>query len=263
MLVDTHAHLNFPDFTNNLDQTIKKAKENGVEKIICVSSSVEDSKKAIEAARRYPEIVFAAVGIHPQQTDPENPDPLDSQLDKLDQLVQNPAVVAIGECGLDYTPAPPGEKERTREEQTYLFKKQLELAQNLNLPVIIHSRKAFSDVFSTLKSRFSNLYGVFHCYSAGKREIRQVEELGFYFGIDGNITYDAGLANVAREMPIEKIILETDSPFLTPIPYRGLPNAPQNVKIIAEFIAKLKNLPFEKITDITTQNAEKLFFKTR
>lgn len=266
MLIDTHAHLNFPDFEQDLDQVINRALKKGVKKIICVSSNVADAKKAIKICQKYPGIIYAAVGIHPQQTDPQNSQTPQEQIRILETLARAKEVVAIGECGLDYSSAPQGEKDRSKEEQFFLFKKQIEIAQKLNLPLIVHSRKAFDNTIAILKNHFNQLnqlQGVFHCYSAGVKEIKTVGEIGFYFGLDGNLTYDVGLQNVAKQIPIEKIILETDSPFLTPLPLRGLRNEPANVKIIAEFLAKLKGISFEEVCQKTSENVQKLFPKTR
>jgi TatD DNase family protein len=164
---------------------------------------------------------------------------------------------------LDFSPAPPTEKDRRKKEQIFLFKKQIEIACQLNLPLIIHSRQARQEVVEMLvyDTRVLNspLRGVFHCYSGGKNDIKKVEEIGFYFGVDGNLTYDLGLQNVGKLIPLEKILLETDCPFLSPQPYRGLRNEPKNVKLIAEFLAKLKEVSFEKIAQITTQNTKVLF----
>lgn len=261
MLVDTHAHLNFPDFEKDLEEVVKRSIRAGVEKIICVSSNIADSERAIEIARKYPKIVFASVGIHPQQTDPENKTSLINQIKELEKLAGQKEVVAIGECGLDFSLAPPGEKDRTHEDQIYLFKEQIKLTQKLNLPVLIHSREVFQETVESLREfkGLKSLKGVFHCYAGGKRGIAKVNELGFYFGVDGNLTYDEGLQNVFKLIPLERIIIETDAPFLTPIPFRGQRNEPAQVKIIAELLAKLKGVTFDKIAQETTENAQKLF----
>ncbi|MDP2860320.1 MAG: TatD family hydrolase [bacterium] len=268
MLIDTHAHLNFPDYQDDLDTVVSQAKAVGVGKIICASSNLADSKKAVEIAERYPEAVFAAVGIHPQQTDPENPLSLKDQLKILTKLAKKPGVVAIGECGLDFSfaspeqskarPAPPGEKDRTPKEQYSLFEAQIKLARELNLPLIVHSRKSFAETVAFLGEKRATR-GVLHCYSGGKSGIGKILGLGFYFGLDGNLTYDEGLQNVAKVISLEKIILETDSPLLSPLPFRGERNEPTNIKIIAECLAKIKSVSFEEICRITTQNAESLF----
>lgn len=267
MLIDTHAHLNFKDYQKDLNQVLKRAVKEGINQIICVSSNLAESEKAIAIAKKYPGIVFPAVGIHPQQTDPENKKTIQAQVRELEKLAENKEVIAIGECGLDYSPAPPGEKDRTKEEQIFLFQKQIEIAQKLKLPILIHSRKAFSDVLQIIKQAINHqsltidhqLTGIFHCYSAGKKGIRQVESIDFFFGADGNLTYDLGLQNVFQQIPLEKIILETDCPFLSPEPHRGLRNEPKNVKLIAEFLAKIKGVTLEEISQVTTKNAKNLF----
>ena len=268
MLVDTHAHLNFKDFKKDLDQVIKRSVENGVAKIICVGNSLADSKKAIEIAKKYPKKVFAAIGIHPQDTAPDNLESdtleyrkeLEKQIKQLGKLAQEKEVIAIGECGLDYSPAPPGEKDRTKKDQAFLFKRQLEIALKFKLPVIIHTRKAFHETTNILEQyAIPKLEGVFHCYSAGKKGIKKVNQLGFFYGVDGNLTYEEGLQIVFQQIPLEKILLETDCPFLAPEPFHGQRSEPAYIKIIAEFLAKLKKIQPDKIAQATTQNAEKLF----
>jgi len=258
MLIDTHAHLNFPDYQKDLDKTIKRSVKAGVKKIICVSSSIADSQKSIEIAKKYKGVVFAAVGIHPQITDPENKEILEKQVKKLEKLAKDRRVVAIGECGLDYSLAAHGEENRLKSEQFFLLKAQIKLAKKLNLPLIIHSRKAFKDTVKILEEQ-KPLKGVFHCFSAGKKGIIKVNNLNFYFGLDGNITYEQGLQNVVQKIPLEKILLETDCPFLSPEPKRGKRNEPANIRIIASFLATLKRETIKKIAQRTTQNAKDLF----
>ena len=259
MLVDTHAHLNFSDYQKDLDQVIRRSLKNGVAKIICVSSNIDDSKKAIEISQKYPGVIFPAVGIHPQQTDPETTLSPQKQIKILKKLAKSKEVVAIGECGLDYSPAPPGEKDRPKKEQSFLFKEQLKLAKKLKLPVLIHSRKAFPNTLEILNQFSPGLKGVFHCYSAGKKGVDRVNQLGFFFGVDGNFTYDQGLQNVFKEIPLEKILSETDCPFLAPEPFRGSRSEPAHIRIIAEHLAKIKNVDLEKVAKITTENVQKLF----
>ncbi|MGB9911532.1 MAG: TatD family hydrolase [Microgenomates group bacterium] len=258
MLIDTHAHLNLPDYHKDLSLVIKKALKAGVKKIICVSSNIQESKKAIFLAKKYPKIIFPAVGIHPQQTDPENTLSLNEQLAILSQLAKEKEVVAIGECGLDFSPPPPPEKERSKNEQFFLFQGQIKIALETKKPILIHSREAFLETVSFLK-KFKNLKGIFHCYSGGKKGIKMVEDLGFYFGVAGNLTYDEGLQNVFQQIPLEKIVLETDCPFLAPLPFRGQRNEPAYLKITAQKLAKTKNISFKIIAKVTTDNAEKVF----
>lgn len=257
MLVDTHAHLNFPDYQKDLDQIIDQSIKNGVGKIICVSSNTNESEKAIKLAQKHKGIVFAAVGIHPHQTDPKNADTPEEQIKKLAKLAKNKNVVAIGESGLDFSPAPPSEKDRSQKEQLFLFKAQIKIARREKLPILVHCREAFQDVVKILQESLP-LKGVFHCYSAGKKGIAEVEKLGFYFGVCGNLTYDTGLQNVFLKIPLEKILLETDCPFLSPDPKRGKRNEPANIRLIAEVLASLKGESYQKVVQITTQNAETL-----
>lgn len=257
---DSHAHLNFPAFEETLESVLKNAKEKRVFKIICASSNIADSKKAIALAKKYPKTIFASIGIHPQQTDPKNNQSLENQIKELEKLAENKQVIAIGECGLDYSPSPPGEKDRSKKDQAFLFSQQVKLAKKFNLPLIIHCRKAFKDFIEILeKEDLPSKRGVFHCYAAGKKQIEKVIALGFYFGLTGNITYDEGLQNVFSLIPLEKIILETDSPYLSPTPYREKTNEPANVSVIAEFLAKLKNKPIKEISKQTEKSVEKLF----
>ena len=284
MLVDTHAHLNFKDFQKDFDQVIKRSFKTNVKKIVCVSSNLEDSRKAIELAKKYPGTIFAAVGIHPHDTSQrtnvgsakkliQSPDYHDSnhgsrlqrQIACLEKLAILDEVVAIGECGLDYSPAPPGEKDRSKKDQEFLFKKQIKLAIQLNKPLLVHSRKAFKEttemINKTLPSspRGNPPVGVFHCYSAGKKGIEKVNGLGFFFGVDGNLTYDKGLQNVFERIPLEKILLETDCPWLAPEPFRNRRSEPAHIKLIAKCLANIKKVPYKKIERVTTQNAKKLF----
>lgn len=260
MLVDTHTHLNFPDYKNDLDEVIKRSVENEVTKIICVSSNVAEAEKAIKIAKKYKGIIYAAVGIHPHQTDPETKLSPEEQIKKISELAKNKEVVAIGEAGFDFSPAPPGEKDRSKKEQTFLFEKQIEIALKQKLPIAVHSREAFTDTLEVLSKYVKKgLEGVWHCYSGGKKGIEKVNQLNFYFGVDGNLTYDTGLQNVFKQIPLEKILLETDCPFLAPEPYRGSRSEPAHVKIIAEYLAKIKGVSFEKVAKVTTQNAKNLF----
>ena len=262
-MIDTHAHLNFTEYQKDLDKIVQRAKKSKVKKIICVSSNLAESRQAIKIAQKYPGLVYAAVGIHPQQTDPENTEPVKKQLKALEKLAKDELVVAIGECGLDFSPAPPGEKDRNLEDQINLFEGQIRIAQELKLPLIIHSREAFDktrDILSQyINASKQKLRGVFHCYSAGKKKIKDVLSLDFYFGVDGNLTYDIGLQNVFSQIPLEKTLLETDSPFLTPVPKRGKRNEPSLLPYIAKKLSEIKETTLDAVESITDQNAERLF----
>jgi TatD DNase family protein len=202
MLIDTHAHLNFPDFEKDLDDVIKRSIENDVTKIICVSSSLKDSVKALEIAKKYPGVVYAAVGIHPNQTDFQEKLPVKEQIVKLKTLIKKNQIIALGECGLDFSGVSGLEENRGQVDQIFLFKKQIELAQENHLPLIVHSRKALPQVLEILNPFKNKITGVFHCYSGGKKDIKKIEEVGFFFGLDGNLTYDVGLQNVVKMIPL-------------------------------------------------------------
>lgn len=242
-MIDTHCHLT-KRFFEKPKEVVARAKENGVEKIICIGTNLEDSFEAIEIANKFDE-VFASVGIHP-----DSPSPSASDWSKFEKLINLPKVVAIGETGLDFKVGLPNQQE--------IFIKQIELAKKHDKPLIIHSRDAVDETFKILDG-YQNLRGVFHFYSFGKSKINKVLDMGFYFGVDGNLTYEDGLQNVFKNIPIERVLLETDTPFLTPKPLRGSQNEPKNVKIIAQCLADIKGLTLEKIEKTTTQNANELF----
>jgi TatD DNase family protein len=262
MLIDTHAHLNFKNHTD-LDETIKRSLNAGVEKIICVSSNIDDSIRSIEIAKKYLGIVYAAVGIHPQCTNPNNVDPISDQLAKLEALIveNKEFVVAIGECGLDFTEVSEEERKRSTEEQEILFRGQISLAKKYHLPILLHFNKSH-DYFLEKYQELKNLTGVFHCYVGGKKRLKKFLEFeNFMFGINGLVTYDEGLQQVIKEIPKERIVLETDCPFLAPLPYRGESNEPSYIPLIAEKVSTLKEISAEEIESKTGENAQEIFTK--
>ena len=257
-MVDTHAHLNFPCYRKK-EEIIKRAQKAGVEKIICVSTNLSDSKKAVKIAKKYPGEVYAAVGIHPGNATSCNST---TQLRQLEKLAEEKQVKAIGECGLDASLlAEQGEE--GEEKQIKIFLAQVEIAQKTNLPLIIHCRKSFPQIKKILDGLGQNagkpLRGVFHCYLAGKKAIGDIIRWGFYFGAAGIITYDEGTQNVFAHIPLERTILETDSPFLAPLPYRRKQNEPAFLPIVAKKLAQIKKTSTERVKKITTQNARQLF----
>jgi len=263
-MIDTHAHLNFPEFSGKIDQVVREAQEAGLRGIIIASSNIEDSKEAVELAERYSGFLWASVGIHPQKTDPENRDPINDQLNQLEEIIKEgeKLVVAIGEVGFDFGEPPPDEEERSREEQEELFLGQIDLALRHHLPLIVHAREANDEAIEIIKRQGKEeLRGVFHCYSGGKKRIQRVLDLpgAWYFGVDGNLTYDQGLQNVVSLIPKEKLLLETDAPFLAPEPYRGQTSTPAYLPLIAETVAKIwqKNLDF--VAGQTLKNTKRLF----
>lgn len=260
MLIDTHAHLNFKDYTD-LDDVIKRSLDNNVEKIICVSSNLADSLKAVEIAKKYKANVYAAVGIHPQCTDPENKDSIKIQLEKLEKLIleNKEVVVAVGECGLDFTEVEEGERKRSIEEQEELFWGQIGLVKKYNLPILLHFNKAhdyFLDKYLNLK----NMKSVFHCYVGGKKRLKQfIDFENFMFGVTGLVTYDEGVGQVVKEIPMNRLVLETDCPFLAPLPHRGERNEPAYIPLIAQKVAELKGVSLEEVSRQTSENVGKIF----
>ncbi|MFA5827797.1 MAG: TatD family hydrolase [Candidatus Shapirobacteria bacterium] len=251
-MIDTHAHLS--------KRFCESVEVDGV-RVILAASNLEDSKENIELAQADKKQFWASVGIHPQCTDPQNRESIKDQLLLLEELVKaNKVIVAIGECGLDFSTPPPNEKERSRNEQEALFRGQIEIAQEYKLPLIIHARKAVDEVVLILKD-YKDIGGVFHCYAGGKKRIKNVLGLGesWYFGFDGNITYEVGLNEVVSEIPRDRLLAETDCPCLTPVPHRGEINKPEYVKFVYNKVAEIWQTNLEEAEKIIDNNARRLF----
>jgi TatD DNase family protein len=258
-MIDVHCHLNFPQFQEDLEEVIRRAKVTGVEKIINVGTSINSSREAITLSKTY-EDFYAIVGVHPSEAGKLSGD----WLIELGQLAKDKKVVGIGEIGLDYFHKPVDEKA-----QKDIFTKQIELAIKLKLPLQIHSRQAAKDIIDIVKGYrhdLGEIPGMFHCMSGDLDYLRKALDLGFYVGFDGNITYEGFapgentlLEDLIKYAPIDRVLLETDAPFLAPIPHRGSRNEPSYVIIIGEFISKIKQTPFKEIEKITTGNTHKIF----
>lgn len=262
-MIDVHCHLNFHSFEKDYDAVIKSAFEAGVTRIINVGTKIDSSKLAVELAQKY-ENLYAIVGVHPHHADK----PEQGWLEELENLAKKPKVVAIGEIGLDYFSYKSNDIVDPKL-QKEAFIKQIELAYQLKLPLQIHNRHAGKDILDILKAHkpyLLNPPGMFHCMSGNLDLLKKVLDLGFYVGFDGNITYsglapgeNTDLKDIVRYTPIDRILVETDSPFLTPLPHRGSRNVPEYVIITGKFISKLKGLPFKNFEAKTTENAIKLF----
>jgi len=260
-LTDTHCHLDFARFDLDRGKVIERAVERGLERILVPGIDLASSQAAIQIAEKYPQ-VYAAVGVHPNSGKTWEA----STLSQLESIAQHPKVVAIGEIGVDYfrdwTP---------RDIQKKIFKLQLELAIKLELPVIIHSRESYNDVFDTItkwhekledvNTQLAERPGVFHSYSGNIKLANDFIDANFYIGISGPVTFKKAntLRKIAAELPLDRILIETDSPFLTPHPHRGKRNEPANVSYIAEKIAYIRKIPLTQVGEITTENGEKLF----
>jgi len=251
VLIDTHAHLQLEHFDADREQVIQRAGEAGVAAIICVSTEVASSRQAIALAEKHANI-FAAVGIHPNDAGPAG----DNDFLEIAELARHPKVVAIGEIGLDYY-----WKQVDPATQARAFVKQLELAQKLDKPVIIHNREAGEDILKILQGlAITQLRGVFHCFSEDMAYAERVLALGSHVSFTGNLTYKKSvLPAVAADIPMEKLLLETDCPFMTPMPHRGKRNEPAYTAAIAEKLAALKNIPASDVSRLTSLNATRLF----
>lgn len=264
MLIDTHCHLNFKAFNQDLENVIKRAQENGIGKIIIPGTKINSSRKAIEIAKDNP-ICFAAVGIHPHHILEYSTLGKEEIRNTLRILVKNNQVAAVGEIGMDYyhyRDYPPI-SENDKKLQNELLLLQLEIAVDNKLPVIIHCREAQKDLLEMIHSfqRDRPINGVFHCFDGDEDYLRKVLSLGFYIGFDGNITYPQNrhLRKLVKQTPLERLILETDSPYLTPIPYRSVRNEPSNLTLILREIALIKATDPVEIERQTANNALNLF----
>lgn len=248
MLIDTHAHVNFNAFKEDAQEVIRRSLDNNVW-MINVGSQYETSKRAVEIAERYEKGVLAAVGLHPIHAQNE----FDYQ--KYKKLAESKKVVAIGEIGLDYKK----EYSSFKEKQKEIFLRQLDLAQELNLPVIFHCRMAHDEIIDILKDKIKdfNFEGVIHCFTGNPEQAKKYLDMGLYLGFNG-IIFKFDCDKIIENTPLERILIETDCPYLTP-PLESGRNEPFYVKHVVERIAKIKNLGYEEIAKATTQNAKKLF----
>ncbi|MDD3419672.1 MAG: TatD family hydrolase [Candidatus Gastranaerophilales bacterium] len=252
MLIDTHAHIDFDDYQQDFKKVLQEAKEQGVEKIIIPGVEPSTFGRIIDLVNKY-ENVYGAIGIHPSDALKWT----DESYDEIKSLAKNPKIVAIGEIGLDYY------WDKTFiDKQKEIFIKQIEIAKELKKPVIVHDREAHGDTLEILKQTNAKEVGVvMHCFSGSTEFAQECIKEGFYVAFGGVITFKNAkkAKNAAQVVPLEKLLLETDSPFLTPEPYRGKTNHPKYVRIIAEAISELKGVDFKDIESATTLNAQKLF----
>ena len=250
-MIDTHSHLFEDEFKEDLSLCINRCKENNVNKIVLVGFSHETNNKAQELSKKY-DIFYPTAGLHPSEATV-------NYLNDFNQLVEfinNNKIYAIGECGLDYH----WTKENISE-QHELFKLQCELAIKLDLPIIVHSRDASQDTFDIIKSYGGKLKGVMHCYSGSFEMALEYVKLGFYVSLGGPVTFKNAKEPklVAEKLPIDRLLIETDSPYLAPTPHRGERNESSYVRLVLEEIARIRNMSVEELDKITTNNAEKLF----
>jgi len=249
MLFDTHAHLDDEKFDVDREETIKKIKDSGVLKLVNIGADIKTSQNSIALAEKY-DFIYAAVGVHPHDTE----NMTDKDLETLEKMSKHPKVVAIGEIGLDYF-----YDNSSRDKQKYWFEEQLKLAQRLDMPIIIHNRDAHADTMEALKKTTAK--GIIHCYSGSAEMARQLVDMGFYISFAGPVTYknSKNAVESARIVPIDKILIETDCPYLAPTGFRGKRNDSSFVHIICEKLAEIKGVSIEEMENITFTNAERVY----
>ncbi|MBU4342911.1 MAG: TatD family hydrolase [Candidatus Omnitrophica bacterium] len=252
MLIDTHCHLDFKDFESDRDDVIERAKRADVGAIINVGSSMAGTKESIALAEKY-DFIYAACGIHPHDADRVRDDDLNS----FRALLDNKKVIALGEIGLDYY-----KNVSSKNNQEKLFRRLLKEAKDKGLPVIIHNRDAHEDTLGILKDVMGDsIKGVMHCFSGDEDFLERCLRMGFCVSFTCNLTFkNAGrLKEIAKLVPMDRLLLETDAPFLTPQAFRGKRNEPGYIKHLAEEISRIKGIGIEEVAGITTENAKRLF----
>jgi TatD DNase family protein len=282
MLIETHAHLDYPDFATDFDDVLRRANEAGVTRIITIGTSIESSRRAVELAEKYPSI-YAVIGVHPIHVDQAGED----VITPLRDLAKSPRVVAIGETGLDYHHLPSVEAAKQKNVQVFsalqsgteeqleasiedgafkskqanLFEEQLDLAVELQLNVVIHQRDAWDDTLEIMRPYSGRLRGVFHCFGGTLEQANEVLDLDHLVSFTGIVTFKNGanVRQVAAEVPFWKFMVETDCPYLAPVPFRGKRCEPAHTRIVAETIAAARGVPFQEIAEATTATAEEFF----
>ena len=282
MLIDTHAHLDFPDFATDLEDVLRRADEVDVRRVIIIGTSIESSRRAIELAEKYSSL-YAAVGVHPSQVEQAE----DDVMTPLRELANNPRVVAIGETGLDYHHLPSEKvakeeqvqvmtalRTETDEEieaqirdggykskQASLFQQQLDLGVELGLNVVIHQRDAWEDTLEIVRPYTGKVRGVFHCFGGSLDQANEVLDLDHLVSFTGIVTFKNGVAvrQVAAEIPLWKFMVETDCPYLAPVPFRGKRCEPAHTHIIAKAIASARDISLNEIAEATTETAQQFF----
>ncbi|HEY2139294.1 MAG TPA: TatD family hydrolase [Chthoniobacterales bacterium] len=288
MLIETHAHLDYPDFATDFDDVLRRATDAGVNRIVTIGTSVESSRRAVELAEKFPN-VFAVVGVHPTYVEESGED----VITPLRELAANPRVVAIGETGLDYHSLPSVELAKQQKstqvfakalqtstedlleaelhdgayksKQASLFEQQLDLAAELGLNVVIHQRDAWDDTLEIMRPYTGKLRGVFHCFGGSLEQANEVIGLDHLVSFTGIVTFKNGAAvrEVAAQIPLWKFMVETDCPYLAPVPFRGKRCEPAHTRIVAQTIAAARGISLDELAEATTETAEKFFRFTR
>lgn len=253
MFIDSHCHINFPELMIKMEDVLAGMKEKKISHALCVSVTLDKFPEILELAKKY-EHIFASVGVHPDYENISEPTP-----GQLVELAKDKKVVAIGETGLDYFRLT-GDLNWQRER----FRNHIQAAISANLPLIIHTRNAREDTIRIMKDESANkATGVMHCFTETYEMAKQALDLGFYISFSGIITFKNAheLRDTVKKIPLERMLIETDSPYLAPVPNRGKTNEPANVAYVAEKVAEIKNIPVEEVAIATTKNFSKLFKK--
>lgn len=251
MLFDSHAHIDDEKFDDDRAEVIARAIENGVTGFVNVGACMESSARSIVLAEQY-ENIYAAVGIHPHEAEKA----LETDYEKLATWSKHSKVVAIGEIGLDYyydfSP---------RDIQKNVFIKQIDVARQMDMPIIVHDRDAHGDILDILKKEAKGMRGILHCFSGSLEMAKEIIKLGFYISIAGPVTFKnaAKLPEIVNGVPLERLLVETDCPYLTPHPHRGKRNEPAYVRMVAEQVASLRGMEFLALAEATTNNAKNIF----
>ncbi len=286
MLIDTHAHLDYPDFTPDFDDVLRRATEAGVTRILTIGTSIESSRRAIELAENYPN-VFAVVGVHPSYAE----EAAEDVMTPLRELAKHPQVAAIGETGLDYHSLPSAAVAKElksqvidalqadtedeiesgihdgaiKDKQASLFQQQLDLAVELRLNVVIHQRDAWSDTLAILRDCGRQVSGVFHCFGGTREQAEEVIRMGHLVSFTGIVTFKNGatVRDVAAGLSLGEFMVETDCPYLAPTPFRGKRCEPAHTRLVAEEIARARGISLEELARATTETAEEFFRLTK
>ena len=249
MLTDTHCHLFYDQIKTDLDSVLERAKTLGVNRFICVATNLDDANECLELSKKY-ESIYASVGIHPH----DSKNAPKGYREKIYNFMKNDKMVAVGEMGLDYF-----RNISNSEVQKTVFKDQLILAEETNKPIVFHNREADEDIINIL-SDYPNVMGVAHCFSSSYETAIKLIEMGFYISFSGNLTFkNSHLPQVAKKLPLDRLLVETDSPFLSPVPFRGKTNEPGRTRYVVEKLAEIFDSDTDQIASITTANAKNLF----
>ena len=249
MLTDSHCHLFYDEIFQDIDNVLIRSKNLGVNRFICVGTNINDSLLSLDISKKY-ENVYCSAGIHPH--DSQNVD--EDYIQQIELMMNSNKMIAVGEIGLDYF-----RNISSKKSQIKVFNELLQLADKIDKPVIFHNRDADEDIIEILSS-YPNVTGVSHCFSSTLSTAKKLLDIGYYISFSGNLTFkNSNLPSVAKYLPLDRLLVETDSPYLSPEPFRGKPNEPGRTRYVAEKLAEIHNTSFETIVEQTTKNINKLF----